>query len=117
MFPGCSLVAGLPKFWTLRMQVSSACFQAPGSDKKLRLLCLSKFRWDRHSLHLLEIEIWNVTEMIQASVSVRVCRDPKDDHVLETCLAGGADLLVTATTICFWRDRDCDAERLLYEGR
>ncbi|HEV8160029.1 MAG TPA: putative toxin-antitoxin system toxin component, PIN family, partial [Pyrinomonadaceae bacterium] len=36
-----------------------------------------------------------VAEMVETSETIVVCRDPKDDKLLELALSGNADFLVT----------------------
>jgi len=54
-----------------------------------------KFGWVTERLEMLEIVLWSTVELVTSRGALNLCRDPKDNHLLETCLAGSVDLLVT----------------------
>jgi uncharacterized protein len=54
-----------------------------------------RFNWDAERLTLLETGLWSCANFVSSQKQVEVCRDPKDNHLLETSWESGADLLVS----------------------
>jgi putative PIN family toxin of toxin-antitoxin system len=53
-----------------------------------------RFGWVPQRIAVLEKTIWSVAQPVKATQIVEICRDPNDNHVLETCLACDANFLV-----------------------
>lgn len=51
-----------------------------------------RFKWDAEHLLLLESGLWSCAVFVASQKSVGICRDPKDNHLLETSWEAGADL-------------------------
>jgi len=69
----------------------------PLLDELLEVLSREKFRpfFDRSEIVEVGLLIHQKAEIVQIEKKIELCRDPKDDIVLECAFAGQADVIVT----------------------
>ncbi len=61
---------------------------------------LNREKFDKYVTHdermRFMVSFLKVAEMVETAETIAVCRDPKDDKLLELALSGNADFLVTS---------------------
>jgi uncharacterized protein len=61
---------------------------------------LSRVKFDRYAPLSIRRKLWErllaIGERVSVTVSLKACRDPKDDMILELAVSGSADCIITS---------------------